>query len=107
MATDPTKDVYDHQVEKNLNHGHHDYPKTDLVSRGDTAATAKIQNVLHGQPKEQVIAEVDAFCEKFGLQADRDIFRKGALLAQRPHEYQFIEELSEADKEIVASVFPV
>lgn len=74
----------------------------ELISRGELGTTAKIQNVLHGQPKEQVIAEVDAFCERFGLQADKEIFRKGALLAQRPHEYQFIDELSDADKEVVA-----
>lgn len=97
---DTTKDVYDHQVEKDLNDHHHD--KTYQTSRGDISATARIQNVLHGQPREQVIAEVDAFCERFGLQADKEVFRKGALLAQRPHEYQFIEELSEADKEIIA-----
>jgi hypothetical protein len=97
-----TKDIYDHQVEKDLNEGHHNQLRSNHVARGDVSATAKIQNVLHGQSKEQVIAEVDAFCERFGLQADKDTFRKGALLAQRPHEYQFIEELSAADKEIVA-----
>lgn len=73
----------------------------ERVDRKDVSASARIQNVLHGQPKEQVIAEVDSFCDKFGLQADRDIFRKGALLAQRPHDYQFIDELSQSDKDII------
>ena len=73
----------------------------ELVDRKNLSTTAKIQNVLHGQPKEQVIAEVDAFCDKFSLQADREIFRKGALLAQRPHDYQFIDELSQSDKDII------
>jgi hypothetical protein len=35
------------------------------------------------------------------LQADREVFRKGALLAQKPHDYQFIDELSQEDKDAI------
>lgn len=94
------KNAYGQQhVEKDLNGigaDHH-----EMANGQEMSTTARIQNVLHGQPKEQVIAEVDAFCDKFGLQADREIFRKGALLAQRPHDYQFIDELSQSDKDII------
>ena len=93
------KDTFrDDRHEKGIAH-----PEAQRTDSGDMiSASAKIQNVLHGQPKEQVIAEADAFCDKYGLQADREIFRKGALLAQKPHDYQFIDELSQDDKEAVA-----
>lgn len=85
-------------VEKDLNGlgAHH-----EIANGQEISTTARIQNVLHGQPKEQVIADVDAFCDRFGLQANREIFRKGALLAQKPHDYQFIDELSQSDKDII------
>lgn len=95
-----SKEIYGEHVEKGLRDQQYDQ-QHELVSRKELGVTARIQNILHGQPKEQVISEVDAFCDKFGLQADREVFRKGALLAQRPHEYQMIEELSQSDKDII------
>jgi hypothetical protein len=91
------KDIREDRLEK-ANNG---YPHAQPIDRNDLSVTAKIQNVLHGQPKEQVIAEADAFCDRFGLQADREVFRKGALLAQKPHDYQFIDELSQEDKDAI------
>ncbi|WWC73562.1 uncharacterized protein I206_107534 [Kwoniella pini CBS 10737] len=64
-----------------------------------TRGVAKLQNVLHGQSKEQLYAEVDQFVEEHGLQSDVDIFRKAALLAQRPNDYMAIAELSKEDKD--------
>jgi hypothetical protein len=92
------KDTFrDDRFEKGTAH-----PEAQRTGSDDViSASAKIQNVLHGQPKEQVIAEADAFCDKFGLQADRDVFRKGALLAQKPHDFQFIDELSQEDKDAI------
>ena len=58
------------------------------------AARATLQNALHGIPKAQLFAEVDDFCKRSGLQDHIDIFRKGALLAQRPKDWESIEELS-------------
>ncbi|OCF41126.1 hypothetical protein I317_05040 [Kwoniella heveanensis CBS 569] len=62
------------------------------------AARATLQNALHGVPKVQLLSEVDEFCTVHGLQDQQETFRKGALLAQRPGEWNDIEELTDSDK---------
>ena len=54
-------------------------------------------NPLVGRSKETVIAEVDEFCRANGLDDDRDVFRKGALVAQNPNGFDSIEELTSED----------
>ena len=66
------------------------------------AARAVLQNPLHGIPKGQLYAEVDDFCKRYGLEEFQDNFRRGALLAQRPHDWDDISELTQEDKASVA-----
>lgn len=62
-------------------------------------STAVIENILTGQSKEQLIAGADQFVSKFGIpESDREVFRKAALLAQRPHSFQSIDDLSPEEK---------
>jgi hypothetical protein len=66
------------------------------------AARATLQNALHGIPKAQLFAEVDEFCTSYGLEDHQEIFRKGALLAQRPTEWGSITELDGEDRAAAA-----
>lgn len=71
--------------------------------RTDTAAqAAHLANVLASISREELLAGVDDFVDKHGLQEHRETFRKGALVAQRPHEYNDIPELSKSERETLA-----
>ncbi|WVQ99795.1 hypothetical protein IAU59_006937 [Kwoniella sp. CBS 9459] len=92
----------------NIEHGkpgsatHHEHASFGNSTPEDrdeqVAARATLQNALHGIPKGQLLSEVDEFCNVHGLQDQQETFRKGALLAQRPGEWDDIEELTDADK---------
>ncbi|KAI8314443.1 hypothetical protein K4K61_004899 [Colletotrichum sp. SAR11_59] len=61
---------------------------------------AKIKNPLEGIGYEQLMHDVEAFCEEKGLQSEVGLFRKGALVAQDPENYATIggtEALDEAE----------
>ncbi|KAF4581983.1 sugar porter (SP) family MFS transporter [Ophiocordyceps camponoti-floridani] len=63
---------------------------------------ARIKNPLIGIPRRTLLANVDDFCRRKGLEAHRDILRKGALVAQDPTGYEDItgdEALTEAEVE--------
>ncbi|KPM39435.1 hypothetical protein AK830_g7123 [Neonectria ditissima] len=51
---------------------------------------AKIKNPLLGIPRDRLMAEVDDFCQRKGLDEYRSIVRKGALVAQDPTGYEDI-----------------
>ncbi|RSH77572.1 uncharacterized protein EHS24_003132 [Apiotrichum porosum] len=92
MATPPThqdKIVVDEdsQIEK---YGSNTPPAIELQDE---------LNPLVGRSHGQLMAEVDAFVEEFGLQADQETFRKGALVARRQHDFANIPELTSEDKD--------
>lgn len=65
---------------------------------------AKLENPLLGLTQEQVLADVDAFTESKGLAEHRDVFRKGALMAQAiniPNGFEDISMLDEEDKAVL------
>jgi hypothetical protein len=62
------------------------------------AGRATLQNALHGIPKIRLFAEVDQFCKDHKLEDHQDIFRKGALLAQRPDNWALLDDLSDDEK---------
>ncbi|KAB8204506.1 hypothetical protein BDV34DRAFT_226306 [Aspergillus parasiticus] len=59
---------------------------------------ARIENPLKGISKNDLKAQVRAFVNEHGLTEDTDVFVKGALLAQKPSEYEAISELDEEDR---------
>ncbi|KAK4653040.1 hypothetical protein QC762_504520 [Podospora pseudocomata] len=62
---------------------------------------ARIKNPLEGIPRDQLMLRVEAFCEEKGLAQHVQLFRKGALVAQNPDDYDRIdgtEALDEAEK---------
>ncbi|KAK7431352.1 hypothetical protein QQZ08_002123 [Neonectria magnoliae] len=71
---------------------------------GATATTALLQNPLGHMSHDEIVADVDAFVIEKGLSDYRDVFRKGALLAKvhnSPTGFEAIDELSNADKELL------
>jgi hypothetical protein len=65
------------------------------------ASRSRIQNPLYGITKDALMAQVEAFVREQGLEEDESTFKKGALLAQKPQEFESMLELDEADKEII------
>jgi hypothetical protein len=59
----------------------------------------RIQNPLHGIPKDTLMRQVEEFTREKGLEDKTDIFKKGALIAQSPKLFESMEELDEQDKE--------
>lgn len=89
----------DRQLEEmaaaDINFDHHKITERH-VSVGVTSEDAyKPLRRLH---KAALLAETDHFLEKFGLTESRNVFRRGALVAQRSKEFLNISELSDADK---------
>ncbi|KAK4047737.1 hypothetical protein OIV83_005245 [Microbotryomycetes sp. JL201] len=60
--------------------------------------SGKIQNPLHGLSREELFARVDAFCNGNGLEGERELFRRGAMVAQAPGDFEELTELSEDEK---------
>ncbi|KAI0517432.1 sugar transporter-domain-containing protein [Xylaria bambusicola] len=63
---------------------------------------AKIINPLAGIPYEQLMRDVEAFVQEKGLEEHVEIFRKGALVAQNPKDFEDIsgpDALNEEEKE--------
>lgn len=76
----------------------YDEPKVTerRVSVGVTTDDA--YNPLHRLDKVALLDDADDFCNKFGLQEYRDVFQRGALVAQHPKDYLSIPELSAEDR---------
>lgn len=54
---------------------------------------------LHGIEKPQLFEQVTEFANRYGLTEVLPLLEKGALVAQKPHAWETIEELDENDKE--------
>lgn len=66
---------------------------------------AKVNNPLAGIPKDQLLRDVELFAQEKGLMDEIDALKRGALLAQRPAEYQEIEELSQDEKSAIKNEY--
>lgn len=62
---------------------------------------AKLANPLAGIPADQLMDDAANFAEERGLGHLKDVFRKGALVAQDPMNFESIDILSEEDKHIL------
>lgn len=75
---------------------------SDKAVKASTAAL--LRNPLLVYSHSELMADVDAFTEKYGLNEHRDSFRKGALVAQasnRPDGFETIAELTEEEKAVL------
>ncbi|ETN37699.1 uncharacterized protein HMPREF1541_07322 [Cyphellophora europaea CBS 101466] len=73
--------------------------KKSFVDVDESKLSAAFENPLSGIPRDQLLADVDTFCKDHNLVEFTADFRKGALVAQRPHEVERIAELSDEDRE--------
>ncbi|KAJ7596753.1 hypothetical protein C8J56DRAFT_1011398 [Mycena floridula] len=71
--------------------------QVDLVNN----VNAKIQNPLYGIPKTKLFQQVEQFTREKGLEEHNALFRKAALLAQSPANFENIVDLDEADKAVI------
>ncbi|KAI5475537.1 hypothetical protein MNV49_001198 [Pseudohyphozyma bogoriensis] len=58
----------------------------------------KIMNPLGGIPRHQLMRDVEVFADQKGLTEHLDILKKGAVLAQSPHDFDNLDVLTEEDK---------
>jgi hypothetical protein len=73
--------------------------KKSFVDVDESKLSAAFENPLAGVSREQLLADVDAFCKDHGLSEFTADFRKGALVAQRPDDVDRIIELDDSDRE--------
>ena len=65
------------------------------------SVSALLRNPLAGKTEEDVLDDVDHFVEEKGLQHEREVFRKGALLArvnQRERGFEKVDAITEEEK---------
>ncbi|PBK68073.1 hypothetical protein ARMSODRAFT_937544 [Armillaria solidipes] len=62
---------------------------------------ARIQNPLHGIPQDKLLAQVEEFTREKDFDEYIETFKKGALLAQRPSEFETLPLLDESDREAI------
>jgi hypothetical protein len=62
---------------------------------------AVFENPLSSKTKEELLADVDEFVNKYGLMDFREDFHKGALVAQSSDEVENMPDLSSEDKDIL------
>jgi hypothetical protein len=62
---------------------------------------SRIQNPLVGIPRDVLLKRVDDFTREKGLDDKQDLFRKAALLAQNPSDFETMPELSEEEKLVI------
>jgi hypothetical protein len=58
----------------------------------------RIYNPLSGISKNDLYDRVLRFCQEYGFEDHIETFQKGALVAQRPKDFEELPELVEEDK---------
>ena len=59
---------------------------------------ARLQNPLYGLSREGLSKKVALFTAQSGLEEERELFEKAAILAQHPESFEEHESLTEDDK---------
>lgn len=54
---------------------------------------------MHGIPEAELLRQVEEFVKEKGLEDRVDLFKKGALLAQKPGHFEDIPGITEEEKE--------
>lgn len=73
--------------------------RNDVLDVQDQKLSAVFENPLAGLSKETLLKNVEEFCQQHELMDYIEVFRKGALIAQRPQAVQQMDDLTAADKE--------
>ncbi len=59
---------------------------------------ARIQNPLHGIPQATLLHQVEEFVAEKGFDEHLETFKKGALLAQQPGQFETLPLLNDEDR---------
>ncbi|KAI0070188.1 hypothetical protein K474DRAFT_895367 [Panus rudis PR-1116 ss-1] len=71
------------------------------IDNVDRNINAKLANPLHGIPQDQLMEDAARFADEHGLGHLRETFKKGALVAQNPQEFESLTVLNEEDKNVL------
>jgi hypothetical protein len=63
--------------------------------------SSRIKNPLVGISKEQLLQDVETFAQEFGLVAEVELLKKGALVAQDPRNADALPELDDEDRRVL------
>lgn len=74
------------------------YLEDDIEAYRHHNRGAQAQNPLAGISPQELEAQVDVFCDKFGFQDHLTVFRRAALVAQNPDKIESIDGLTEDDR---------
>ncbi|KAH0580336.1 hypothetical protein H2248_001841 [Termitomyces sp. 'cryptogamus'] len=85
------------KIKNDVSYDEEQQDKIDLTNN----VQARIQNPLHGIPKERLLSQVDSFAREQDMLDIAPLLRKGALIAQNPKDFENISELDEKDKEVI------
>lgn len=78
--------------------------KSSVLDGRRASTAALLRNPLAGMTTEEILADVDTFCEEHNLVDQREHFRKGALLAQvanTPGAYEHIDSITEEERVVL------
>ena len=77
-----------------------EYLEDDILKDNTHPAnlSAEIRNPLSGLSIPELQAQVVTFCDRYGFTDKIETFQRAALVAQRPHEFEGMDALSEDDK---------
>ncbi|KAN0068909.1 Sugar transporter domain containing protein [Elaphomyces granulatus] len=89
----------EHIDSENVNVGDRD--PFHVEERPSNKLSAVFENPLAGISREQLLRDVETFCNQYGLREYEDTFKKGALVSQNPEMAQELTELSEEEKEVL------
>ncbi|KAF2231111.1 hypothetical protein EV356DRAFT_490827 [Viridothelium virens] len=73
----------------------------DVDTSDRHALNAVFENPLANVPREQLMQDVEQFCEQYGLTDHVEVMKKGALVSQRPYAIQEMDELTPDDKAVL------
>ncbi|CRG85750.1 putative polyol transporter 6 [Talaromyces islandicus] len=72
-----------------------------IHSKSSGRLNVVFENPLADVPREQLMQNVEQFCQKYNLMDHIESFRKGALISQNPAGAQDLTELTDEDKAII------
>lgn len=94
---EPTSKEPDMADAKAFDHGV-EYLEEDFTKSLRTNAGGEIRNPLAGLSEAELSAQVVTFCDKYGFNEKIDVFQRAAFVAQRPHEFESMPQISEDEK---------
>lgn len=92
----PTVDRKGHNAD--IDHDNVKGEPTSFDESIENNVNAAVMNPLSGKSQQQLLSEVEEFCNTHGFQSDLAIFQKGALVAQHPNSFEDLPQLTEEDR---------